>query len=188
MSTEQPAACGVCASASGDQRRMRSRLHPTLMPTRSVRTTQPDQRLGAIALVNQAGICIAKADYTAALSLMAEAKRHLEGLGAALPALLVSTDRVLAGRDQSPRGWRNNPRLTPREHEVLDLLVQGQTDEEIGAELFISRKTASVHVANIKGKLGANSRVGIVTGAIRLGLAPSLVEALSRTPSAISPS
>jgi len=41
---------------------------------------------------------------------------------------------------------------------------------EIGRALFISKKTASVHVANIKGKLGAQTRVEIAVYAIRLGL------------------
>jgi Bacterial regulatory proteins, luxR family len=59
---------------------------------------------------------------------------------------------------------------------VLRLLVQGRTDGEIGQELYVSRKTASVHVTNIEGKLGASSRVGIVTEAIRKGIVTSLFE------------
>ena len=49
-------------------------------------------------------------------------------------------------------------------------MVAGRSDAEIGAELFISPKTASVHVSNIKAKLDAGSRVQIVTSAIALGL------------------
>jgi DNA-binding CsgD family transcriptional regulator len=60
--------------------------------------------------------------------------------------------------------------LTARESEVLGLLVRGSTDREIAEELFISPKTASVHVANIKGKLGASSRVDTVTRAVRMGI------------------
>jgi predicted ATPase/DNA-binding CsgD family transcriptional regulator len=60
--------------------------------------------------------------------------------------------------------------LTPREHEVLELLAAGRSDGEIAEALFISKKTAAVHVANIKGKLGAGSRVEIVTLALRRGL------------------
>ena len=45
--------------------------------------------------------------------------------------------------------------LTPREAEVLALLAQGRTNRQIGAELYISEKTASVHVSNILAKLGA---------------------------------
>jgi DNA-binding NarL/FixJ family response regulator len=46
-------------------------------------------------------------------------------------------------------------------------VVAGRTNAEIGAALFISRKTASVHVANIKEKLGADSRIGIATTALQ---------------------
>jgi DNA-binding CsgD family transcriptional regulator len=48
--------------------------------------------------------------------------------------------------------------LTEREREVLDLLAEGRSNREIAAALFISPKTASVHVSNILGKLGASSR------------------------------
>jgi DNA-binding CsgD family transcriptional regulator len=48
--------------------------------------------------------------------------------------------------------------LTDREVEVLRLLAAGQSNREIGAELFIATKTASVHVSNILAKLGAASR------------------------------
>jgi non-specific serine/threonine protein kinase len=49
--------------------------------------------------------------------------------------------------------------LTRRETEVLTLLSKGRTDGQIGAELGMSAKTASVHVANIKSKLGVETRV-----------------------------
>jgi DNA-binding CsgD family transcriptional regulator/tetratricopeptide (TPR) repeat protein len=48
--------------------------------------------------------------------------------------------------------------LTARELEVLALMAAGQSNKEIGAELFIAPKTASVHVSNILAKLGAGSR------------------------------
>jgi len=48
--------------------------------------------------------------------------------------------------------------LTDREREVLRLLARGLSNREIGAELFITPKTASVHVSNILAKLGAASR------------------------------
>ncbi len=48
--------------------------------------------------------------------------------------------------------------LTARELEVLRLMAAGQSNKEIGAELFITAKTASVHVSNILAKLGASSR------------------------------
>jgi DNA-binding CsgD family transcriptional regulator len=48
--------------------------------------------------------------------------------------------------------------LTPREREVLDLVVEGATNKQIATRLFISEKTASVHVSRILTKLGATNR------------------------------
>ena len=48
--------------------------------------------------------------------------------------------------------------LTERELEVLRLVAAGRSNREIAGELFISPKTASVHVSNILGKLGVASR------------------------------
>jgi DNA-binding CsgD family transcriptional regulator len=60
--------------------------------------------------------------------------------------------------------------LTERELAVLRLLGQGHTNAEIGRMLFISPKTASVHVTNILRKLGAGSRVQAATIAERARL------------------
>ena len=49
--------------------------------------------------------------------------------------------------------------LTPREIEVLRLVADGKTNSEIARDLFISTKTASVHVSHILAKLGVSSRV-----------------------------
>ena len=68
-------------------------------------------------------------------------------------------------------------RLTRREQDVLERLVVGRTNREIATNLFISEKTASVHVSNIKSKLGANGRAEIAAIAVRLGLVPEITEA-----------
>jgi len=60
--------------------------------------------------------------------------------------------------------------LTPREQEVLALVASGMSDGEIATLLVISKKTVSVHVANIKAKLGASSRVEVATIALRESL------------------
>ena len=62
--------------------------------------------------------------------------------------------------------------LTAREKEVLALLVHGQTNRQIGRTLFISEKTASVHVSNILAKLHASGRTEAVAIAHRRGLVP----------------
>jgi len=61
-------------------------------------------------------------------------------------------------------------RLTPREADVLRLIAGGWTNRQIADELFISPRTAAVHVTNIFGKLGANSRVEAAAIAHRRGL------------------
>ena len=48
--------------------------------------------------------------------------------------------------------------LTPREFDVLRLIAAGMSNARIASELFISPKTASVHVSNILAKLGASNR------------------------------
>jgi DNA-binding CsgD family transcriptional regulator len=60
--------------------------------------------------------------------------------------------------------------LTDRELAVLRLLGEGKTNAEIGAALFISRSTASVHVTNILRKLAVTSRVQAATIAGSAGL------------------
>ncbi len=62
------------------------------------------------------------------------------------------------------------PTLTPREQEVLELLAKGRTNRQLGKELFISEKTASVHVSNIMAKLAVGSRGEAVAIARRRGL------------------
>ncbi len=60
--------------------------------------------------------------------------------------------------------------LTGREAEVIRLVVAGMSNQQIADALFITRKTASVHVSNILGKLGVANRVEAAAVAHRLGL------------------
>jgi len=60
--------------------------------------------------------------------------------------------------------------LTGRERQILGLLAEGRTDREIADDLGITAKTASVHVANLKGKLGVETRVeAVIFARDRLG-------------------
>ncbi|WP_408996043.1 helix-turn-helix transcriptional regulator [Streptomyces europaeiscabiei] len=85
-------------------------------------------------------------------------------LRAALDAL------VRRGRLAEASGEKDVPALTARESDVLRLLALGRTNRQIGDELFITGKTASVHVSNILAKLGAASRTEAVAIAYREGL------------------
>ena len=60
--------------------------------------------------------------------------------------------------------------LTERELSVLRLLTLGRTNSQIGSALYMSPKTASVHVSSILRKLGVTSRVQAATIAERAGL------------------
>ncbi|CAN5697961.1 hypothetical protein BH23CHL4_BH23CHL4_15870 [soil metagenome] len=64
--------------------------------------------------------------------------------------------------------------LTPRETEILQLLVTGQTDAAIAATLFISVRTVENHVAHILAKLGVRTRAAAVRAAGLVPLAPDL--------------
>jgi DNA-binding CsgD family transcriptional regulator len=66
------------------------------------------------------------------------------------------TDAPSASGEPAPR--YGDLGLTPREVEVLALLAEGRTNGEIGAALYISTRTAGVHVSNILAKLGVRSR------------------------------
>jgi len=63
------------------------------------------------------------------------------------------------------------PPLSGRESEVLDLLVRGQTNKEIGEALYMSPKTVSVHVTHVLQKFGVRSRMEAAAAARHLGIA-----------------
>jgi DNA-binding NarL/FixJ family response regulator len=60
--------------------------------------------------------------------------------------------------------------LSPRELEVVKLIAEGMTSEEIAGQLFISKKTVDRHRANVLEKLGMRNRVELTRYAIRRGL------------------
>ncbi len=64
----------------------------------------------------------------------------------------------------------NDGSLTPRERDVLGLVAAGMTNGQLAKRLFISTKTASVHVSNILAKLGATNRTEAVDLARQRGL------------------
>jgi DNA-binding CsgD family transcriptional regulator len=65
-------------------------------------------------------------------------------------------------------------RLTDRESEVIGLVAAGWSNQQIADALFITRKTASVHVSNIMGKFGVRNRGEAAAIAHRLGFEADL--------------
>ena len=85
--------------------------------------------------------------------------------GGAVTALIRDyLDRVRHGEDPHA-----DP-LTPRELEVVKLIAEAYTNEQIAQQLVISRKTVERHRANILEKLGMRDRVELTRYAIRRGL------------------
>jgi DNA-binding CsgD family transcriptional regulator len=75
-----------------------------------------------------------------------------------------------ADRGEPVSGDLERFELTARELEVFALLGEGMTNREIAAELFISEKTASVHVSRILAKLSVPNRAAAAAAAQRLGV------------------
>ncbi|UFR06494.1 AAA family ATPase [Streptomyces sp. Go40/10] len=100
------------------------------------------------------------------------ARETAAGLGAA--PLLEDVDALVRrGRLGAAAPAAGHVPLTARERDVLRLLARGRSNRQIGEELFITGKTASVHVSNILAKLGAASRTEAVAVAYRRGLIAS---------------
>jgi DNA-binding NarL/FixJ family response regulator len=123
-----------------------------------------DPYLVAYALLRSAQVHCAAGDREAATPALEEAARLAAGLGAAplleeIRAVARRARVTLAEDEAAPAGAGIEAfGLTQREREVLELLADGRSNQQIAEELFITRKTASVHVSNILGKLGVASR------------------------------
>jgi len=85
------------------------------------------------------------------------------------PAAVTALIRDYLDRARAGEKVPEDP-LTPREQEVVKLIAEGHTSDEIAATLVISKKTVERHRANILDKLGMRNRVELTRYAIRRGL------------------
>jgi len=113
----------------------------------------------AVCRVTLAEVCLQEGDRTAAADHLRSAMSAAHGL-AAVPLLNRSTELAGRARLGPPEHAVLKARagLTAREYEVLGLVAEGRTNAEIAALLFMSPKTASVHVSRIIAKLGVANR------------------------------
>lgn len=88
-----------------------------------------------------------------------------EGLAVLEPALLPVSEP-----DADPDPDADLEPLTPRERDVLNLLAEGLPNKAIAKRLGVSEHTVKFHLNAVLGKLGATSRTGAVTKAVRAGL------------------
>ena len=125
---------------------------------------QPYQ--AAVALTYAARVALAERAGHEAAARLRRAAAIAQRLGAAPLAAQIAE----LGRRAGAGGAAGEPVLTVRELEVLRLVATGQSNREIAATLVISPKTASVHVSNILGKLGAATRTEAAVKAHQLML------------------
>ncbi|MFH8241542.1 AAA family ATPase [Streptomyces sp. NPDC018321] len=119
-----------------------------------------------------------RARATELLRLAGAVARHLGARPLAdAVGLLGRRARLTLGRAAGPGRVPADPAealgLTSRERDVLRLVSDGRTNRQIAEELFISPKTASVHVSNILAKLGVSGRGEAAAVAHRLALFPA---------------
>jgi DNA-binding NarL/FixJ family response regulator len=96
-------------------------------------------------------------------------RARIEAVGARQAAVQLGAGPLISALDDLARRARfevtkpiDSGLLTPREREVMSLVAAGLTNRVIGERLFISEKTASVHVSNVLAKLGASGRAEAV--------------------------
>jgi DNA-binding CsgD family transcriptional regulator len=132
----------------------------------SVRYRHAEAILGSGGSVADAAIPLREA-YAVAIALGAlPLQRAIQALASR------ARIRLDSAADAATADTSRDPLLTTREREVLALVAVGHTNREIGDRLFISEKTASVHVTHAMDKLGALSRYDAAAAATRLGLLP----------------
>jgi len=137
--------------------------------------------LAARARWRQAEACVERGDRPAATCALTVALKRARALGSewlaaevqslAARARLGASLELDAGADQPAPAIPQDPfGLTGRERQVLALVARGATNREIGAELFMAEKTASVHVSRILAKLDVRSRTQAAAVAHRAGI------------------
>ena len=157
-----------------------------------------DHHLLATGLELLAAVAL-KSGLTDRASRLSAAADRLRGNAEAAPETagdegrILTTDQAIAlallpdpaatdGGEDRPSSWgetgpdsadpdpANPAGLTPRELDVLRLLVEGNTDREIADALFIGHRTVASHVTHILGKLNVDSRTAAATQAVRRGM------------------
>jgi DNA-binding NarL/FixJ family response regulator len=134
--------------------------------------TSTDQATGVLAR-HRGTAHVGAARCLIVLGSLAEARPHVEAAAEQLArwrGWRVDELRVLERR-LGIGGEPSGPdALTPREREVAALLADGLTNAGLAERLYISPRTAAVHVSNILAKLGMASRTEVATWAVREGI------------------
>jgi DNA-binding CsgD family transcriptional regulator len=132
----------------------------------SLLRTGGDRARAAVELDRARATCAAlgAAPLGAEIDLLARRSRLTVG------AADDGSGRDPATGDDGDRGVAGDLGLSPRELQVLRLVAEGATNRQVAEQLYISPKTASVHVSNILAKLGVASRGEAAAVAHRMGV------------------
>jgi two-component system response regulator DevR len=142
--------------------------------TAAIKASQPDVQVimltsfvdeDVLVAAIQAGCSGYVTKHKGSAEVIAAVRLAAEGEALVSPDMLARLLPRLR-RGHARLGWD----LTPRERQVLELLAQGQSKEEIARRLFLSSNTVRNHIQNILTKLGAHSRLEAVAAAAREGL------------------
>jgi RNA polymerase sigma factor (sigma-70 family) len=130
----------------------------------SIRRIDPQARLLMLSSSEHA-IDATRAEQAGACGYLTK-QADAETIATAIRQAHAGGQRIRVGRLLGPAA----PKLSPREMEVLALLKDGRSNEEIGEQLGISDQTVKTHLRALREKLGAADRAGAVGKAFELGL------------------
>jgi ATP/maltotriose-dependent transcriptional regulator MalT len=158
---DDPQLWAEAAEAWGELGRVYRRLYALWRQAEAL--VRADDRAAAASVASEAlrGARELGSDWLAAELESLAARARLRLLG---PAEQVGDNAAAGEGEDEPFG------LTPRERQVLALVARGATNREIGRELHMAEKTASVHVSRILAKLDVRSRTEAAAVALRQGL------------------
>jgi DNA-binding CsgD family transcriptional regulator len=122
-----------------------------------------DDRYRALQLIEQAQTVAQDLHLAPLAARLTDLRRRHAESGPSVVAGTGAAVRMAAAKLARP--------LTPREREIVTLLILGKTNRQIAGQLTISERTADAHVANILGKLDLHSRLDVRTWAIEHGFA-----------------
>jgi predicted ATPase/DNA-binding CsgD family transcriptional regulator len=114
-------------------------------------------------LINQSGFDAGLAAVRAGLDEADYAREWADGASLSLDDAVAYATRRRGTRGRAARGWAS---LTPTEREVVNLVVAGLTNPEIGARLFVSRATVKTHLVHVYAKLGVANRTELAALAV----------------------
>jgi DNA-binding CsgD family transcriptional regulator len=130
-----------------------------------------------LARERQGRCLLAAGNEAAGLPILSEVLKGLSDLGARGDAMRVIRTLNEHGV-QARRPWLGGRRsygheLSPRELDVVRLLLGGRTNRQIGEALFLSPKTVACHVNSAMRKLGVSSRAALAVRAVEVGFGPA---------------